>query len=87
MRKLNKDHGKEKQMSGEKVSPAEILAKAVEKYGFELPQGLSIERARAVFTRENIATLGRFNQLSSPGKLRVKTEKLEYFYTSLTKVP
>ena len=50
--------------------PYELLEIAVEKYKFELPKGITMERARAVFTKQNVVRCGGVNSISSPGMLR-----------------
>ena len=47
-------------------SPLEFLEKVETKYRFVLPKDMTMERARAVLTKQNIVRLGA-NPLSSPG--------------------
>ena len=49
--------------------PYELLEIAVEKYEFVLPEGMTMERARAVLTKQNVAQLPALGSVSSPGML------------------
>lgn len=49
--------------------PYELLEIAVEKYEFVLPEGMTMEMARAVLTKKNVAQLPALGSVSSPGML------------------
>ena len=50
-------------------NPYELLEIAVEKYEFVLPKDISMERAKAILTKRNVALLGEHQNISSPGML------------------
>ena len=47
--------------------PYELLEIALEKYEFVLPEGMTMERARAVLTKQNVAQLPAPGSVGSPG--------------------
>ena len=49
--------------------PYEFLEIAVKKYKFDLPKDMTMERAKAVLTKQNVVRYFGANSLSSPGML------------------